>query len=54
MNLFLDAPIPQPRAEIAASPVIPENWLCGHRNITCANGPHRSPRRRGLRGVGIA
>jgi hypothetical protein len=50
MNLFLDAPIPQRRAEIAAlkkeagrcttaSPVIPENWLRGQFNITCANGP---------------
>lgn len=50
MNLFLDAPIPQRRAEIAAlkkeagrctaaGPVIPENWLRGQFNITCANGP---------------
>jgi CubicO group peptidase (beta-lactamase class C family) len=50
MNLFLDAPIPQRRAEIAAlkkeagrctaaSPVTPENWLRGQFNIACANGP---------------
>jgi len=49
MNLFLDAPIPQRRAEIdklksevgecsAAGPVIPENWLRGQFNLTCAKG----------------
>jgi hypothetical protein len=49
MNLFLDAPIAQRRAEIqelkdevgecsAASPVIPENWLRGQFNMTCAKG----------------
>lgn len=49
MNLFLDAPIPQRRTEIAAlqkesgrctaaSDVIPENWLRGQFNLTCANG----------------
>lgn len=50
MNLFLDAPIPQRRAQIdavkaaagacsAAGPVMPENWLRGQFNLTCANGP---------------
>jgi CubicO group peptidase (beta-lactamase class C family) len=49
MNLFLDAPIPQRRAQIdalkkevgqcaAAGPVIPENWLRGQFNMRCANG----------------
>ena len=49
MNLFLDAPIPQRRAEIqklkdevgecnAAGPVIPENWLRGQFNLTCDKG----------------
>lgn len=49
MNLFLDAPIPQRRAAIeklkaevgacaTAGPVIPENWLRGQFNLTCANG----------------
>jgi CubicO group peptidase (beta-lactamase class C family) len=49
MNLFLDAPIPQRRAVIAklqseagactaAGPVIPENWLRGQFNLSCANG----------------
>jgi hypothetical protein len=49
MNLFLDAPVAQRRAEIqklkdevgecsAASPVIPENWLRGQFNLTCARG----------------
>jgi hypothetical protein len=49
MNLFLDAPIPQRRAEIqklkdevgecnAAGPVIPENWLRGQFNLTCERG----------------
>ncbi len=49
MNLFLDAPIAQRRAEIqklkdevgecdAASPVIPENWLRGQFNLTCRKG----------------
>jgi CubicO group peptidase (beta-lactamase class C family) len=49
MNLFLDAPVPQRRTEIqklkdevgecsAASPVIPENWLRGQFNMTCAKG----------------
>jgi serine-type D-Ala-D-Ala carboxypeptidase/endopeptidase len=49
MNLFLDAPIAQRRAGIdklksqvgacsAASPVIPENWMRGQFNLTCANG----------------
>jgi CubicO group peptidase (beta-lactamase class C family) len=49
MNLFLDAPIAQRRAEIqklkdevgectAAGPVIPENWLRGQFNLTCERG----------------
>jgi CubicO group peptidase (beta-lactamase class C family) len=49
MNLFLDAPIPQRRAVIAklkseagactaVGPVIPENWLRGQFNLTCAKG----------------
>ncbi len=49
MNLFLDAPVAQQRAEIqklqdqvgectAASPVIAENWLRGQFNLTCAKG----------------
>jgi hypothetical protein len=48
MNLFLDAPITQRRAEIeklksdvgecSAGPVIPENWLRGQFNLTCGNG----------------
>jgi CubicO group peptidase (beta-lactamase class C family) len=49
MNLFLDAPIAQRRAEIqkvkdevgecsAAGPVIPENWLRGQFNMTCSKG----------------
>ena len=49
MNLFLDAPIAQRRASIqkvkdeagacsAAGPVIPENWLRGQFNLTCATG----------------
>jgi hypothetical protein len=49
MNLFLDAPAAQRRAEIqklkdevgdctAAGPVIPENWLRGQFNMTCAKG----------------
>ena len=49
MNLFLDAPIAQRRAEIAqlkdevgectaAGPVIAENWLRGQFNMTCRNG----------------
>ena len=49
MNLFLDAPISQRRAVIekvksevgvctAAGPVIPENWLRGQFNLTCAKG----------------
>jgi CubicO group peptidase (beta-lactamase class C family) len=49
MNLFLDAPVAQRRAEIqklqdevgectAAGPVIPENWLRGQFNMTCAKG----------------
>jgi CubicO group peptidase (beta-lactamase class C family) len=49
MNLFLDAPIPQRRAEIqklkdevgectAAGPVIAENWLRGQFNLTCGKG----------------
>jgi CubicO group peptidase (beta-lactamase class C family) len=48
MNFFLDAPIPQRRAQIdalktevgqctAAGPVVPENWLRGQFNLTCAN-----------------
>ena len=49
MNLFLDAPISQRRAGMeklkaevgectAAGPVIPENWLRGQFNLTCAKG----------------
>jgi CubicO group peptidase (beta-lactamase class C family) len=49
MNFFLDAPAAQRRAEIeklksevgectAAGPVIPENWLRGQFNLTCATG----------------
>jgi CubicO group peptidase (beta-lactamase class C family) len=49
MNLFLDAPVAQRRADIeklkgevgecnAAGPVIPENWLRGQFNLTCAKG----------------
>lgn len=49
VNLFLDAPIAQRRAEIqklkdevgectAAGPVIPENWLRGQFNMTCSKG----------------
>jgi CubicO group peptidase (beta-lactamase class C family) len=49
MNLFLDAPVAQRRAEIqklkdevgectSAGPVIPENWLRGQFNMTCAKG----------------
>jgi hypothetical protein len=49
VNLFLDAPVVQRRAEIqklkdevgecsAAGPVIPENWLRGQFNMTCAKG----------------
>ena len=49
MNLFLDAPIAQRRAEIAklkdavgectvAGPVEAENWLRGQFNLTCAKG----------------
>jgi CubicO group peptidase (beta-lactamase class C family) len=49
MNLFLDAPVVQRRAEIAelkkqvgecsaSGPVIPENWLRGQFNMTCAKG----------------
>lgn len=49
MNLFLDAPIAQRRAEIqklkdevgdcgVASPVVPENWLRGQFNLTCEKG----------------
>jgi len=49
MNLFLDAPVAQRRAEIqklkdevgecsAVGPVIPENWLRGQFNMTCAKG----------------
>ncbi|HEV3202587.1 MAG TPA: serine hydrolase domain-containing protein [Bryobacteraceae bacterium] len=49
MNLFLDAPAAQRRAEIrklkdevgectAAGPVIPENWLRGQFNMTCGKG----------------
>jgi CubicO group peptidase (beta-lactamase class C family) len=49
MNLFLDAPIAQRRAQIdklkaevgecsAAGPVIPENWLRGQFNLTCDKG----------------
>jgi hypothetical protein len=49
MNLFLDAPIAQRRAEIAKlkeevgdcsafGPVIAENWLRGQFNMTCQKG----------------
>ena len=49
MNLFLDAPIPQRRAEIeklksevgvcgTASPVLAENWLRGQFNLSCEKG----------------
>jgi hypothetical protein len=49
MNLFLDAPVAQRRAEIqelnaavgectAAEPVIPENWLRGQFNLVCRRG----------------
>ncbi len=49
MNLFLDAPIPQRRAEIdklqaevgecsAYGPMLAENWLRGQFNITCQKG----------------
>ena len=49
MNLLLDAPAAQRRAEIqklknevgectAAGPVIPENWLRGQINLTCQKG----------------
>lgn len=49
MNLFLDAPVEQRQVEIAnlkkevgecsaASPVLPENWLRGQFNMTCAKG----------------
>jgi len=49
MNLFLDAPVAQRRAEIRklkdevgecseAGPVVPENWLRGQFNITCRKG----------------
>jgi len=49
MNLFLDAPVAQRRAEIQklkdevgecseAGPVIPENWLRGQFNMTCSKG----------------
>ena len=49
MNLLLDAPAAERTAEIqrlkadvgkcsAAGPVIPENWLRGHFNMTCAKG----------------
>jgi CubicO group peptidase (beta-lactamase class C family) len=49
MNLFLDAPAAQRRAEIQklkdevgecneVGPVIPENWLRGQFNLTCAKG----------------
>jgi CubicO group peptidase (beta-lactamase class C family) len=49
MNFFLDAPSAQRRAEIekvksevgectSAGPVIPENWLRGQFNLTCAKG----------------
>jgi len=49
MNFFLDAPAAQRRAEIdalkhevgdctAAGPMIPENWLRGQFNLTCAKG----------------
>ena len=49
MNFFLDAPAAQRRAEIdrlkaevgecsAAGPMMPENWLRGQFNLTCAKG----------------
>jgi hypothetical protein len=49
MNLFLDAPVAQRRADIqklkeevgectAVGPVIPENWLRGQFNLTCQKG----------------
>jgi len=49
MNLFLDAPVPQRKAEIEklkeevgectqAGPVTPENWLRGQFNLTCGKG----------------
>ena len=49
MNLFLDAPVAQRRAEMerikadvgecsAAGPVVPENWLRGQFDMTCRNG----------------
>jgi CubicO group peptidase (beta-lactamase class C family) len=49
MNLFLDAPVPQRRAEVAklkeevgectaAGPVVAENWLRGQFNLTCTKG----------------
>jgi CubicO group peptidase (beta-lactamase class C family) len=49
INLFLDAPAAQRRAEIqslkgevgecsAAGPVVPENWLRGQFNLTCGKG----------------
>jgi hypothetical protein len=49
MNLFLDAPMDQRRADIAklkgevgecsaAGPVVAENWLRGQFNMTCRNG----------------
>jgi CubicO group peptidase (beta-lactamase class C family) len=49
MNLFLDAPVVQRRAEIqklkdevgdcmTAGPVIPENWLRGQFNMSCGKG----------------
>ena len=49
MNLFLDAPAQQRQAEIARlkaevgecaapGPVLPENWLRGQFNMSCANG----------------
>ncbi len=49
MNLFLDAPVEQRKAEIAAlkaevgecsaaGPVLPENWLRGQFNIKCEKG----------------
>ena len=49
MNFFLDAPAAQRRTEIerltsevgqctAAGPMIPENWLRGQFNLTCAKG----------------
>lgn len=49
MNLFLDVPVDQRRAEIeklknevgectAAGPVIPENWMRGQFNLSCGKG----------------